>query len=225
MGRYIVRRLLQAIPLLIGVSMLGFGMMQLAPGGPLAVYTLNPTVNAQDIERIKHIYGLDQPAYIQYLKWAKGMFTGNWGFSFFGGRPVNIEILERVPATLELMGTAMVIAIILGVLIGSLGAIKRYSIFDYLATDGAMVALSISDVLVRPDGYLYLRPKAEPGSIGGHYLFGERRGPGRPAASSRSACSGSGIGTGGAMEPLHAFEPSGCAEPGLYSHAPRQGSA
>ena len=139
---YIIRRLLQAIPLLIGVSMIGFGLMQLAPGGPLAVYTLNPTITAQDIERIKHIFGLDQPVYIQYLKWAYGMFTGTWGFTFFGGRPVREVILERIPATFLLMGSAMSLAIILGMLIGILGAVKRYSVFDYLATTGAMVALS-----------------------------------------------------------------------------------
>lgn len=142
MLRYIIRRLLQAIPLLIGVSMIGFGLMQLAPGGPLAVYTLNPTITAQDIERIKHIFGLDQPVYIQYLKWAYGMFTGTWGFTFFGGRPVREVILERIPATFLLMGSAMSLAIILGMLIGILGAVKRYSVFDYLATTGAMVALS-----------------------------------------------------------------------------------
>ena len=142
MGIYIIRRLLQAIPLLVGVSLLGFGMMQLAPGGPLAVYTLNPTVNTQDIERIRHIFGLDQPVYIQYLKWAQGMFTGNWGYSFFGSRPVRDVIFERIPATMELMGTAMAFAILMGILIGTLGAVKRYSIFDYLATTGAMFALS-----------------------------------------------------------------------------------
>ena len=85
MFKYIGRRLLQAIPLLIGVSILAFAMMHLAPGGPLAVYTLNPTITAQDIERIKAVFGLDQPLYIQYAKWAMGMFTGNWGYTFFGG--------------------------------------------------------------------------------------------------------------------------------------------
>ena len=142
MLNYITRRLFQAIPLLIGISMIGFGLMQLAPGGPLAVYTLNPTITAQDIERIKHIFGLDQPVYVQYLKWAYGMFTGNWGFTFFGGRPVREVIFERIPATFLLMGSAMSLAIILGMLIGILGAVKRYSVFDYLATTGAMVALS-----------------------------------------------------------------------------------
>ena len=142
MLQYIVKRLLQAVPLLIGVSIIGFAMMHLAPGGPLAIYTLNPTITAQDIERIKHVFGLDQPLYIQYLKWAAGMFTGNWGNTFFGGRPVLDVIMERIPATLLLMGSGMSIAMIIGMLIGILGAVKRYSVFDYLATTGAMVTLS-----------------------------------------------------------------------------------
>ncbi|HWR91869.1 MAG TPA: ABC transporter permease [Desulfobacterales bacterium] len=142
MLQYIVKRLLQAVPLLIGVSIIGFAMMHLAPGGPLAIYTLNPTITAQDIERIKHVFGLDQPLYIQYLKWAAGMFTGNWGNTFFGGRPVLDVIMERVPATLLLMGSGMSVAMIIGMLIGILGAVKRYSVFDYLATTGAMVTLS-----------------------------------------------------------------------------------
>jgi peptide/nickel transport system permease protein len=142
MLQYIVKRLLQAVPLLIGVSIIGFAMMHLAPGGPLAIYTLNPTITAQDIERIKHVFGLDQPLYIQYLKWAAGMFTGDWGNTFFGGRPVLDVIMERVPATLLLMGSGMSVAMIIGMLIGILGAVKRYSIFDYLATTGAMVTLS-----------------------------------------------------------------------------------
>jgi peptide/nickel transport system permease protein len=142
MLQYIVKRLLQAAPLLIGVSIIGFAMMHLAPGGPLAIYTLNPTITAQDIERIKHVFGLDQPLYIQYLKWAAGMFTGNWGNTFFGGRPVLDVIMERVPATLLLMGSSMSLAMIIGMLIGILGAVKRYSVFDYLATTGAMVTLS-----------------------------------------------------------------------------------
>lgn len=142
MFQFIIKRLLQAIPLLIGVSVIGFAMMHLAPGGPLAVYTLNPTITAQDIERIKHVFGLDQPIYIQYLKWATGMFTGNWGNTFFGGRPVLDVILERIPATFLLMGSGMSLAIVIGMLIGILGAVRRYSVFDYLATTGAMVALS-----------------------------------------------------------------------------------
>ena len=97
MLKFIFRRFLQAIPLIIGVSIIGFGLMHLAPGGPLAVYTLNPTIQAQDIERIKTALGLDQPVHIQYLKWAAGMFSGTWGHTFFGGRPVLDVIVERGP--------------------------------------------------------------------------------------------------------------------------------
>lgn len=139
---YIVKRILQAVPLLIGVSIIAFAMMHLAPGGPLAVYTLNPTITAQDIERIKQVFGLDQPLHVQYLRWAAGMFTGNWGNTFFGGRPVFDVIMERVPATVLLMGSGMALAIVLGMLIGILGAVRRYSVFDMLATTGAMVTLS-----------------------------------------------------------------------------------
>jgi peptide/nickel transport system permease protein len=142
MQSYIGRRVLQAIPLLIGVSVIGFGLMHLAPGGPLAVYTLNPTITAQDIERIKIIFGLDQPVHVQYLKWATGMFTGNWGYTFFGGRPVLWVIVERLPATMLLMGSALSIAILLGITVGMIGAARRYSVWDYLATSGALVALS-----------------------------------------------------------------------------------
>lgn len=142
MFKYIIKRLLQAIPLLIGVSIIAFSIMHLAPGGPLSVYTLNPSITAQDIDKIKVILGLDQPIHIQYVKWAGGMFTGNWGTTFFGGRPVFDVIVERIPATFLLMGSAMSIAIIVGMCTGILGAFKRYSIFDYFATTGAMVALS-----------------------------------------------------------------------------------
>jgi peptide/nickel transport system permease protein len=139
---YILRRILHSIPLVIGVSIIGFGIMHLAPGGPLAVYTLNPTITVTDIERLRVALGLDQPIHLQYLSWAKAMLTGSWGVTFFGGRPVLEVILERVPATMILMGTSLALAIIVGTLIGILGAVKRNSIFDYLATTGAMLALS-----------------------------------------------------------------------------------
>ena len=139
---FILRRLAQAVPLLIGVSLIGFGLMHLAPGGPLAIYTLNPSIQVQDIERIKAVFGLDQPMHLQYLKWATGIFTGDWGNTFFGGRPVLHVVLERLPATLLLMGSALSVAIVIGLGIGVLGAMRRYSVFDTLATSGALFALS-----------------------------------------------------------------------------------
>jgi len=141
--RSVVQRILQMVPLLIGVSVLGFGMMHLAPGGPLALYTMNPSVTAEDVERIKELWGLNDPLAVQYWRWASNMFTGDFGNSFRGGAEVRGMIVERIPATILLMGTAYVIAIILGFAIGTLGALKQYSIFDYLATTGALVTLSI----------------------------------------------------------------------------------
>src|SRR5260370_38074625 len=122
MACYVIDRLGQSAVLLIGVSLIGFALMHLAPGGPLALYTLNPTVTAQDIERVKHQFGLDQPVYVQYFKWAGGLATGQWGYSFFGGRPVSAIVFERLPATFELMGSSLTLALIIGIPIGILAA-------------------------------------------------------------------------------------------------------
>ena len=143
MARYLRNRIGQSLLLLLGVSVIGFALMHLAPGGPLAVYTLNPTVTAQDIERVKHQFGLDQPVYVQYVKWASGLVTGHWGYSFFGGRPVGIIVLERLPATLELMGSSLALALVIGVTTGILGAVRRNSIIDYATATAAMLALSL----------------------------------------------------------------------------------
>jgi peptide/nickel transport system permease protein len=143
MARYLLNRLGQSVLLLIGVSVIGFALMHLAPGGPLAVYTLNPTVTAQDIERVKHQFGLDQPVYVQYFKWAAGLATGQWGYSFFGGRPVYDIVLERLPATFELMGSSLALALLIGVTIGVLAAVRRNSWIDYTTTTAAMLALSL----------------------------------------------------------------------------------
>lgn len=140
---YLIRRLLQMVPLLLGVSVLGFALMHLAPGGPTALYTLNPNVTAEDIERIEEAFGLNEPLPVQYATWAGNMFAGDFGNSFRGGAPVRDLVVERIPATVQLMGTAYAIAIVVGFAVGTLGALRQYSVFDYLATGGALVALSI----------------------------------------------------------------------------------
>ena len=143
MAAFIIRRLLQSAVLIVGVSIIGFALMFLAPGGPLAVYTLNAGVTAADMERLKIIFGLDQPFYVQYLKWASGLLIGDWGTSFFGGRTVAAIIFERLPATLLLMGSGLGVAIILGTTIGTIGAIRRNSLFDYASMTVATMALSL----------------------------------------------------------------------------------
>jgi peptide/nickel transport system permease protein len=143
MTSYVVRRVAQSVVLVVLVTAIAFGLMRLAPGGPEAVYALSPSMRAEDLARIRASFGLDQPIHIQYVKWASGMLTGDWGRSYRDSRPVRDVIFDRVPATLELTVTALGFAIVVGIAIGALGALRPHSIADYLATVGAMIALSI----------------------------------------------------------------------------------
>jgi peptide/nickel transport system permease protein len=143
MGGYIVRRILQAIPMLVGISFAGFVLLRLAPGGPMAIYAQNPNMTEADMRRIERLLGLDEPIHVQYVNWASGMATGNMGYSYRTGRPVTDIIVERIPATVQLMGLSYLIAITLGLATGIISALRRYSLFDYLATTGAMVGLSV----------------------------------------------------------------------------------
>ena len=174
---YVVRRIAHSIPLVIGVSIIGFGIMHLAPGGPLAVYTLNPSITSADIERLRIALGLDQPLYVQYLGWVKSMLTGTWGYTLFGGRPVLGVILERLPATVLLMGTSTALAVIIGTLLGVLGAVRRYSVFDYLATTGAMLALSFPTFWFGLMAIYIFAIRLRWLPSGGMYSFGEEGNP------------------------------------------------
>src|SRR3954465_14138693 len=104
------RRVAQIVPLLIVVSLLVFSLIHAAPGGPLALYLDNPNVRPQDIERLRRAMGLDRSLVAQYLSWLGAFVTGDWGYSFADGRPVATRLLERVPATLQLVGTSTVAA-------------------------------------------------------------------------------------------------------------------
>jgi peptide/nickel transport system permease protein len=143
MARYIANRLMQAMLLLLIVSALGFAILHLAPGGPLSQFAVSSQMTAEDLDRITKQLGLDRPLPIQYLDWFGRMLRGDWGQSYRDGDAVLSIIGSHLGATLELMVTASIIAILLGCWIGVLGALRRYSLFDQLATVGAMVALSI----------------------------------------------------------------------------------
>jgi peptide/nickel transport system permease protein len=140
---YLVRRLGQAALLLWLVSIIGFAILHLAPGGPLAQFAISSQMTQEDLDRIAQQLGLDRPLPVQYLDWLFRMLTGDWGTSYRDGRPVLEVIGGHLGATVELMLTATLLAILFGCWVGILGAIRRYSLFDYLATVGAMVALSI----------------------------------------------------------------------------------
>jgi len=142
MASYTRRRLLQTIPMLLVISILCFGLLHLAPGGPLGVYADNPQVTAADLAQMKHILGLDQPTYLQYLSWLRGLISGNWGFSYISGRPVLQVIAERLPATLELMVSSLTLTLLLALPLGVLGAVKRSTWVDYAGAVVAVIGLS-----------------------------------------------------------------------------------
>ena len=125
------------------VSGVGFAVLHLAPGGPAAIYALTPSMSAEDLARLTRELGLDRPVPEQYLKWIRGVLTGNWGRSYRDGRLVLEIIGERIPATLLLMGSAFGLAVGLGLAAGIVGAVRQYSLFDHLLTFVSMVALSI----------------------------------------------------------------------------------
>ena len=143
MLRYLLSRLIQSLVLLWLVSLIGFLILYLAPGGPLAMFALVPGMTQADLARIAHQMGLDRPLPIQYLEWLGRLLVADWGHSYRDSQPVLSIIGSHLVATLELMISSTVLAILIGTWVGVLGAIRRYSLFDYLATVGAMIGLSI----------------------------------------------------------------------------------
>lgn len=140
---FLLSRLMQSLVLLVIVSIIGIVVLTLMPGGPLAQYALDPGMTQDDMDRLREQLGLNRPFMVQYLDWAWRMVQGDWGTSFRDGSAVTAIIARHVPATLLLMGSSTVIAVGIGTWIGVRGATHRYSGFDYVATVGAMIALSI----------------------------------------------------------------------------------
>jgi peptide/nickel transport system permease protein len=142
MSRYLIRRIAQLIPLLVLITIISFSVMQLSPGGPLSAYEHSPTMTPKQLAIIKHDLGLDQPPPIQYVRWITGIIHGQWGYSLTSGTAVSTLITERLSASLELAGTAILFTLILAVSLGVLSAVKQYSLFDYIATFFSFVAYS-----------------------------------------------------------------------------------
>lgn len=140
---FLLNRIAQGVVTLLIVSLFGFLILHLAPGGPLSQYASIPGMTAEQIARISHQMGLDRPLPVQYLDWLTKMVTGDWGRSYRDGQPVIGIIASHLGATLLLMGSATVIAIGLGCWIGMKSAVAANSPFDHVATLTAMVFLSI----------------------------------------------------------------------------------
>ena len=146
MARYILKRLLQAIPLLLGIATITFFIVHLAPGDPMDMF-LEPRFKRQMdpevIELIRQKYGLDQPTHIQFVKWLGNLVQGDLGDSFRYRRPVADLIIERIPYTLLLTVPALLVDVLIGISLGIFAAVRQYSRTDKIVTVGSLVLYSI----------------------------------------------------------------------------------
>ncbi len=142
MTKFIIRRIIILIPVLVGISFLVYMIMLLAPGGPLAAFAQNPRMTADQKAKIAEAWGLNKSPIEQYWGWFTSMLQGNWGYSFTTRRPVLDEILNRVPATLLLMVTAYILQQTIALPLGAWSALKRYSLTDKIATAFSYIGFS-----------------------------------------------------------------------------------
>jgi peptide/nickel transport system permease protein len=140
---YIVRRVLTAIPVLAGISLILFTLLAMAPGDPFGELATNPNVPAEVRMNLRKQFGMDDPIMIRYVRWFGSMAKGDWGFSFASRINVDTLILQRLPTTLFVLGSAQLLALLIALPVGILSARRPYSIFDQIATTLALIGFSL----------------------------------------------------------------------------------
>ncbi|MEF3306179.1 ABC transporter permease [Paenibacillus sp. GYB003] len=143
MALYALRRLLNAIPILIGITIISFAIIHIAPGSPLSQFTEDPTIKASDIENMIKAYGLDKPLYVQYWDWISGLAQGDFGTSFQQNEPVSKLIMERLPTTLLLTVSSFVLSLLIALPLGIACALRAHSRLDQIVTAISNVGISI----------------------------------------------------------------------------------
>jgi len=143
MGRYLIRRLLISVITLVAISMVVFSILALAPGDPLSGFANNPNVPPELRQRLRKQLGIDDPIHVQYIKWATQYIKGNWGESYTSHMPVRQYIFQRLPVTIEILGSAFILGILIAIPIGVISALKQYSLFDQFSTTFAFLGFSI----------------------------------------------------------------------------------
>jgi peptide/nickel transport system permease protein len=143
MGTYLLRRLLTALPVLMGISVVLFTLLALAPGDPFSELATNPNVPPEVRMNLRKQFGLDDPIALRYVRWFSSMVQGDWGFSFVSRVNVNDLILQRLATTLFVLGSAQALALLVAVPVGILSARYPYSIFDQAVTTLALVGFSL----------------------------------------------------------------------------------
>ncbi len=141
MIKFIIKRIVLLIPVIIGVSLIVFILMQLTPGDPAQII-LGPQASLEDIENLRNSMGLNKPLYIQFFSFLKGIVTLNLGISYKDSQPVITKILTAFPYTAQLTLAAIIVSICIGLPIGIISATKQYSIFDKVSTVGALIGFS-----------------------------------------------------------------------------------
>jgi peptide/nickel transport system permease protein len=141
--RYLLRRLLIAVPSLIGISIVLFAVLALAPGDPFGELASNPNVPPEVAAGLRTKFGLDDPIALRYLHWLVAMLHGDWGFSFVSRMNVDTLILQRLPATLLIIGSSQILALLIALPVGVYSAVRSYSVFDQIANLLAFVGFSL----------------------------------------------------------------------------------
>ncbi|MBL8302277.1 MAG: ABC transporter permease [Ideonella sp.] len=143
MLNYLLRRLLVALPSLLGISLVLFTVLALAPGDPFEDLANNPNVPPEVRQALRAQFGLDDPIWQRYLHWLSSMVQGDWGFSFVSRIDVDTLILQRIPVTIAVIGLSQLLALLVALPVGVLAAVKPYSWFDRLASTLAFVGFSL----------------------------------------------------------------------------------
>jgi peptide/nickel transport system permease protein len=141
--QYLIRRLLIALPSLLGISIVLFTVLALAPGDPFGELASNPAVPPEVAAALRAKFGLDDPVWIRYVHWLVAMLHGDWGFSFASRMDVDTLILQRLPTTLVVIGAAQILAILIALPVGVLAGTRPYSIFDQVANTLAFIGFSL----------------------------------------------------------------------------------
>ncbi len=143
MTRYLLRRLLIAVPSLLGISLVLYTVLALAPGDPFGELASNPNVPPEVAAGLRAKFGLDDPVWLRYLHWLVAMLHGDWGFSFVSRVDVDRLIWQRLPVTLFVIGSSQILALSIALPVGVFSAIRPYSIFDQIANTLAFIGFSL----------------------------------------------------------------------------------
>jgi peptide/nickel transport system permease protein len=143
MSRYLLRRLAIAIPSLLGISIVLFAVLALAPGDPFGELASNPNVPPEVAAALRAKFGIDDPIWLRYLHWLVAMLHGDWGFSFVSRMNVDILIWQRLPVTLLVIGSSQILALLIALPVGVYSAVRPYSVFDQIANTLAFIGFSL----------------------------------------------------------------------------------